>query len=304
MREVLREILLRADTRDASCFDADEVERWPAGALNRLQKLGLLREAEPASGVVCRECEDDCWIEPAIRDAPCAGKPIGVYFCRRNEEVGRFTVDLARRWRWSLSASGLAAWVAGLAGLKGKPKEVVAGRLWRLGRTPWPPGSQRTRGVVFARRMQEDDAASVAAHVGPAGRAVVLVPYHVPDERVWSGTVPAVIPLSQVVTWSDGGPVLDAMAVLETIKAADALAERARAVSLEARGQKAVRRQVKAEIKSLLTDDAYNAYARGIVSTLANDCVGTGPRLQLLSEDAESNRRVEAAFGQWARAVD
>ncbi|MBS3735505.1 MAG: phage portal protein, partial [Phycisphaerae bacterium] len=42
----------------------------------------------------------------------------------------------------------------------------------------------------------------------------------------------------------------------------------------------------------------------GIVSTLANDCVGTGPRLQLLSEDAESNRRVEAAFGQWARAVD
>ena len=37
---------------------------------------------------------------------------------------------------------------------------------------------------------------------------------------------------------------------------------------------------------------------------LANDCVGTGPRLQLLSADGETNRRVEAAFGRWARAVD
>ena len=29
---------------------------------------------------------------------------------------------------------------------------------------------------------------------------------------------------------------------------------------------------------------ANNSYARGIVSTLANDCIGTGPRLQMLSE--------------------
>jgi len=49
---------------------------------------------------------------------------------------------------------------------------------------------------------------------------------------------------------------------------------------------------------------ANNSYAKGIVLTIANDCIGTGPRLQLLSHDAEVNRRVEAAFAQWARAVD
>jgi lambda family phage portal protein len=49
---------------------------------------------------------------------------------------------------------------------------------------------------------------------------------------------------------------------------------------------------------------ANNSYAKGIVLTLANDCIGTGPRLQLLSDSADLNRRVEAAFAQWAKAVD
>ena len=33
-----------------------------------------------------------------------------------------------------------------------------------------------------------------------------------------------------------------------------------------------------------------NSYARGIVSTLANDTVGTGPRLQMLFEDEDRTR--------------
>gem|GEM_PF-151097 len=48
---------------------------------------------------------------------------------------------------------------------------------------------------------------------------------------------------------------------------------------------------------------ANNSYARGIVSTLANDVIGTGPRLQMLSSDQEANRRIEAAFAQWADAI-
>jgi lambda family phage portal protein len=48
---------------------------------------------------------------------------------------------------------------------------------------------------------------------------------------------------------------------------------------------------------------ANNSYARGIVLTLANDCVGTGPRLQLLTGDSETNRIVEKAFADWAMEV-
>ena len=49
---------------------------------------------------------------------------------------------------------------------------------------------------------------------------------------------------------------------------------------------------------------ANNSYAKGIVLTLANDCIGTGPRLQVLSEDEEANRQIENAFSQWSRAVN
>lgn len=48
---------------------------------------------------------------------------------------------------------------------------------------------------------------------------------------------------------------------------------------------------------------ANNSYARGIVLTLANDVVGTGPRLQLLTEDGEANTRVEREFAAWSKAV-
>ena len=48
---------------------------------------------------------------------------------------------------------------------------------------------------------------------------------------------------------------------------------------------------------------ANNSYAKGIVLTLANDVVGTGPRLQMLTANAGANRRIEAAFAAWAKAV-
>jgi lambda family phage portal protein len=48
---------------------------------------------------------------------------------------------------------------------------------------------------------------------------------------------------------------------------------------------------------------ANNSYAKGIVLTIANDAIGTGPRLQLLTNDSEINHRVEVAFAQWARTV-
>jgi lambda family phage portal protein len=48
---------------------------------------------------------------------------------------------------------------------------------------------------------------------------------------------------------------------------------------------------------------ANNSYARGIVSTLANDVIGTGPRLQMLTPDAAANRFVEQEFVRWSHAV-
>jgi lambda family phage portal protein len=48
---------------------------------------------------------------------------------------------------------------------------------------------------------------------------------------------------------------------------------------------------------------ANNSYARGIVLTLANDAIGTGPRLQLMGIRGEDARLIERGFADWAAAV-
>lgn len=48
---------------------------------------------------------------------------------------------------------------------------------------------------------------------------------------------------------------------------------------------------------------ANNSYARGIVTTLANDTIGTGPRLHMQTPDQKVNRRIEREFMNWSRAI-
>jgi len=49
---------------------------------------------------------------------------------------------------------------------------------------------------------------------------------------------------------------------------------------------------------------ANNSYAKGMILTMAGDCVGTGPRLQLQTNDSKNNRKVELDFELWAEKVD
>ena len=46
-----------------------------------------------------------------------------------------------------------------------------------------------------------------------------------------------------------------------------------------------------------------NAYARGIIQALANDSIGSGPRLRFGSDDDDLNTRVERDFTAWAEMV-
>lgn len=255
MKNDLLGLILAAADDEGRVFDHAETTTWPPGALDEFRRLGLIRQAAGGLHALCPNCADGHVESVTIRAGPGTTKRFYIW-C---PESMRVEVRPEMCNGWQVNPAGLAAAVTGALGLRGSPKPVVAGRFWRLGRTPWPPGSRRTRGVVFARRMQDHDAPAIAAHVGSGGRAIVLVPHHVPDERIWSGTVPAVISLAEVMTWDDGRLVLDVMAMVDAVETADRLAEAAKAVALGPTGKKMVRQQVKAEIKSLLTDDAYVA---------------------------------------------
>lgn len=62
------------------------------------------------------------------------------------------------------------------------------------------------------------------------------------------------------------------------------------------------------EVRSILRrrsryEIANNSYARGLVLMLANDTIGTGPRLQMLLEDEALNDRIERDFYFWSREI-
>jgi capsid protein len=48
---------------------------------------------------------------------------------------------------------------------------------------------------------------------------------------------------------------------------------------------------------------ANNSYGKGILLTLANDTIGTGPRLQMLTPHEDLNREIELEFMMWSNTV-
>jgi len=75
-------------------------------------------------------------------------------------------------------------------------------------------------------------------------------------------------------------------------------------LSADAAASPAVRRTLRNRARY---EVANNSYARGIVLTLANDVIGTGPRLQMLLANGDNdgaNQTIEREFIAWAKAVD
>ena len=254
MNDLLRMLLAAVDDV-GRVFDHATTATWPRGALDRLRAMGILRQSAAGLYAPCPNCHDR-HVEPVTIRTRSDGTKRFYISCPDSLLVG---VTLTMCESWEIDPLGLAGAVAKVLGLRATPQVVVSGRLWRLGRTPWPPGTSQTREVVLALRMRDQDAPAIAAHVGPGGRAIVLVPQHAPNDQIWSGPAPAVVPLAEVLSLVDTGLVVDVAAVIEIVRAADERAKKTDAVALGPTAKKMVRRQVKAEIKSLLPDDAYVA---------------------------------------------
>lgn len=79
-----------------------EVMRWPKGKLDELMQHGIVREGGISETVQCVECSEGCVILPDVRRHPDTEELFGVYVCPRDEDIGRFEVDLERRRRWEI----------------------------------------------------------------------------------------------------------------------------------------------------------------------------------------------------------
>lgn len=247
-REFLEMFLAAAD-RPSALFAHGEVLLWPAGMSARLRRSGLLRESGAAPFIQCPNCAEH-HAEPLECMEDSSGRARWYILC---PESMRVEVDPEHARSWEIDPDALAGAVGRALDVKGSPRPVVEHRLWRIGRIPWKGA---TREVVMARRLGDDDAASVAAHVPTSGRTIVLVPHEVPDDRLWPGVVPPIAPLSRLSSFEGDALSIDGVAFLELVEAADAAAERRSVLPADpVVRRKVLKRQVKAAIDGLLEHD-------------------------------------------------
>jgi len=71
-------------------------------------------------------------------------------------------------------------------------------------------------------------------------------------------------------------------------------------LSADAGATAAVRRVIRSRARY---EVANNTFARGLVQRVANDVIGTGPRLQMLTLDGKANAKIEQEFRWWADEV-
>ncbi len=108
MDELLKQLAERLQVPEADIISADETADWPTGKLDELVETGVLAEIQHSKGVVCRECEENCFIVPDIRTIPDTGEATGIFVCTRNPDIGRIEVDLNRLRQWRIIAQKLS----------------------------------------------------------------------------------------------------------------------------------------------------------------------------------------------------
>lgn len=115
--------VLRLDT-----VGAEEADEWPEGALDLLQKIGLLSPMAPRRAVLCDACDQDHEAEVHLLPAPSGQAPRAYIVC---PSYGQIMVDPARQRRWRISLSGLASFLSERMG-SGSVRQLREG-LWHLG---------------------------------------------------------------------------------------------------------------------------------------------------------------------------
>lgn len=229
---------------------ADAMLRMALGVgLERLIDSGWLRLAENADTITCPGCLDGHEEEVVAVDRPDGTRQFYVP-CPENLRVEVSPALLRQR---TIDWFALARAVAASLALGGVCVPLADGRLWRLGRTKW---QGEFRAVLFARGLTWTDGGDLASQVARTTRPIVFVGDRIPPANIWPGCVPPMIALSQVTNLGESGLVVDHDAVVAAIFEADAMAsspsqEPVRTDQLALM----IRRQIKAEEKTQLTDD-------------------------------------------------
>ena len=227
---------------------AHEVRRWPTGVLERLVDLGLLVRAEDAYCVVCPECGEHAE-ELIAEDGPGGG----VRFFIECPDVWRLEVPATSRNQWRPNIEAFVQLMSASLKLTGKPAPLHHDRLWRVGRMNW---SGQGRDVLFVRGLMWDDGEQVRGAISRTRRPIVFSSTYAMPDSFWT-TVPPQLVLRDVASLEDDFQV----DVVEITACLDDAANRRAGEPLQPVSREdltlMIRRQLKAEHKTELTDEFY-----------------------------------------------
>ena len=97
----------------AVVFSADELQHWPAHAVQTLKAHGALRPGKPGDSAVCPGCERAC-VMP-VQQGQRAGRPVAsCVVCDKRDDIGRVPLAAALLERWRADAQTLGDALAGL----------------------------------------------------------------------------------------------------------------------------------------------------------------------------------------------
>jgi hypothetical protein len=144
----------------------EHVSRWPGGVLERLLDAGFLNVANAASRIRCPECGEHT--EEVYCQAGDSGPPRFYIHC---PVIWRVEVLAEARRQWCVNLPRLIETTAHTLNLKGAPKELLTGRLWRMGRTVW---EGTNRDVVFARGFHWHDSQPLRSVITRCAKPIVV----------------------------------------------------------------------------------------------------------------------------------
>jgi hypothetical protein len=198
--------------------------------------------------VVCPECQDH-EEQPILLEYP-DGDARWFIPC---PEYCRVELEYEQRRQWRMDFDAVAASIAEVLALSGMLSVEIHQKLWRLGRAPW---QHKSREVWLLRDWRSLPESELRSALRSSGRAIVLTYGRVPPDSVWPGKSSVFVALSQVSQWCDNWLAFDAMHLFEVVTEQDEIVGEAPPQQRLRVPARAIRRQVKEEIASMLTDEA------------------------------------------------
>lgn len=236
--EVVRPVFARA-----------AVVRWPKGVHKQLVSAKLLVPVGTTTRIRCPQCGQTHEARISARVQPDGTFR---YFIPCPEHLRAEVTDRDLQ-QWAASVEGIAKTVAKSLSLTGQCKDLASGRVWRCGRANY---QGVLRDVLFARGLRRKDAGQFRREITRAHCPIVFVGSETPDADFWSKSVPTLIRLCEVAQLVNNDLQIDLQQVIGLIRTADeAGRSQSEIVLTQYQLGARIRRQIKAEKRTELTDD-------------------------------------------------